>query len=435
MGGKIRLVGGKDFPESNRRPAPDPNRQPTARGENLLTDKAIAKWVREGMKKPLRDGAALYLVGGQRGPVWRIDYRRPADRKENTYTVGSYGQGADEFTLAQARKERDTVRDWLKTGLDPNVEKKAQKARTIAAQGMTFEKLANEWFAKAKLEWTSKKHIAGRRTTLDKDLLATLGSLPVADLEASPPTALAALQRIEERGAYEMVAKARVVGSMICRYGIVTNRMKSDPFAHLGAALKRPPVVNRATVGGADMPGLFEALSKVPAELNTKLALYFQIATAVRPGEVRFAPWKEIDGDVWRIPAERMKMRSPFVQPLSPLALKILERARDLRQTGKPDELIFPGFTRHGALSENAFTSLLARCGFFGRQTAHGFRAAFSTWAHEQHEADPDVIEACLAHVKEGVRGIYNRAAYLTRRRELLKAWGEQLEAWGLLLP
>jgi hypothetical protein len=79
--------------------------------------------------------------------------------------------------------------------------------------------------------------------------------------------------------------------------------------------------------------------------------------------------------------------------------------------------------------------ALLARAGYFGRQTAHGFRASFSTWAHEVHEADPDVTEACLAHGKEGVRGIYNRAAYLSRRLELLQAWADQLEAWGMRLP
>ena len=47
---------------------------------------------------------------------------------------------------------------------------------------------------------------------------------------------------------------------------------------------------------------------------------------------------------------------------------------------------------RHGALSENALLALLARAGYFGRQTAHGFRASFSTWAHEVREADPDFL-------------------------------------------
>jgi integrase len=85
-------------------------------------------------------------------------------------------------------------------------------------------------------------------------------------------------------------------------------------------------------------------------------------------------------------------------------------------------------------LSENALLALLARAGYFGRQTSHGFRASFSTWAHEVHEADPDVIEACLAHVKEGIRGIYNRASYLSKRRALLQSWADQCAKWGMKL-
>ena len=130
-----------------------------------------------------------------------------------------------------------------------------------------------------------------------------------------------------------------------------------------------------------------------------------------------------------------MKMPREHVVPLSRQALAIVERARELRQTEDDDALIFPGFTRHGALSENAFLALLARAGFFGRQTAHGFRASFSTWAHEEYEADPDVIEAALAHGKEGVRGVYNRASYLSQRLALLQAWADQCEAWGMRLP
>lgn len=60
--------------------------------------------------------------------------------------------------------------------------------------------------------------------------------------------------------------------------------------------------------------------------------------------------------------------------------------SKPLRTSAAPDALLFPGFSRGGALSENALLALLARAGYFGRQTAHGFRASFSTWAHEVRE-------------------------------------------------
>jgi hypothetical protein len=103
---------------------------------------------------------------------------------------------------------------------------------------------------------------------------------------------------------------------------------------------------------------------------------------------------------------------------LSTQALRVLELARRLRTSNDPGALIFPGFTRYGHLSENAILALLARAGFYGRQTGHGFRASFSTWANETHAADPDVIEACLAHKPAGVRHDYNHATYLAQRRQ-----------------
>lgn len=378
------------------------------------------------------DGKGMYLAGPNGVPLFRIKYRFDGD--ENTYSIGAYGTGADEFTLAKARQERSKVREWLNAGLDPNIEKKAGRARVGKLQGETFGTLAREWHAVKSPSW-SPDHADKRLRLIEQDLLPTLGAIPPADLQSSPETALAVLQRIESRGSHEVASKARIVGSMICRYGIITGRMQHDPFAHLGAALKRPPVEHRATIAGAEMPKLFEAIATVPAEINTKLACYWLILTATRTVEMRFATWGEIDGLRWRIPAERMKMKLEHVVPLSTQAQQVLRTAKPLRTSDATDALLFPGFSKSGALSENALLALLARAGFYGRQTPHGFRASFSTWAHEIHEADPDVIEACLAHVKGGVRGIYNRSSYLSRRLELLQAWADQCTDWGLKLP
>ena len=40
-------------------------------------------------------------------------------------------------------------------------------------------------------------------------------------------------------------------------------------------------------------------------------ALQFAILTATRTSEVVDATWDEIDGDIWTIPAERMKADKP----------------------------------------------------------------------------------------------------------------------------
>jgi integrase len=151
--------------------------------------------------------------------------------------------------------------------------------------------------------------------------------------------------------------------------------------------------------------------------------------TAVRPGELRGARWSEIDtaAALWRIPAERMKMKQPHLVPLSTQALGVLEAMRPL---SAGDELVFPSPYYVGKpLSENTLNSALARMGYKGSHTAHGFRALFSTVANECGH-DPDVIERQLAHQERNeVRAAYHRAAYLKDRAALMQWWADHLDS------
>ena len=76
------------------------------------------------------------------------------------------------------------------------------------------------------------------------------------------------------------------------------------------------------------MPAFFEKLDAYEGDPATKAALELLILTAVRPGELRGARWKEIDDSksLWRIPAERMKMATEHLVPLSTQALEALRK-------------------------------------------------------------------------------------------------------------
>jgi integrase len=374
----------------------------------------------------------MYLAVQPSGAkLWRLKCRR--EGRENLFAIGEYPA----VSLADARVERDRARELIRAGKNPATERRVARARGNASQASTFSAIAEEWFKAAaaganreRRPW-SPAHRSAQRTRLDEYLAKDLGELPLIEVKA--PQLLEVLRKLEDRGALEVAAKCRVMASQIFRYAIATSRAEVDPADLLRGAIARPERKHRATVAGQDLPRLFDALREVPAESVTKLALAWIILTVSRTSETRFAPWGEIEGGkLWRIPSTRMKMRLDHLVPLSRQAQEILTAAAALRASKAGEALIFPGFTRHGALSENAFLALLARAGYFGRQTAHGFRAAFSTWAHEVAEADPDVIEACLAHTRGDIRGIYNRAQYLSRRRELLQRWADQCSAWGL---
>jgi integrase len=152
-------------------------------------------------------------------------------------------------------------------------------------------------------------------------------------------------------------------------------------------------------------------------------ALEFAILTAGRSGEIRGARWSEINGDVWEIPAERMKTHRAHRVPLTAEALDVLNAVH-----GLDGDLVFPSIVRTGGarpMSDTVFAALMKR---MKREdlTTHGFRSTFRDWCSESAHADREVAEAALAHsLGDKVERAYARSDLFERRRDLMEAWAK----------
>ena len=149
-----------------------------------------------------------------------------------------------------------------------------------------------------------------------------------------------------------------------------------------------------------------------------------------RPGELRKALWSEINLNeaVWKIPAERMKMRRQHAVPLS---RQVLAYLRELHSLTGPNGYVFPAF--HTSLrpqSENTMNQAFRRMGYVvGEITAHGLRTTASTLLNESGKWSPDAIERSLAHAdKDSIRGIYNRGRYWDERVAMHQWWSDYLD-------
>lgn len=93
---------------------------------------------------------------------------------------------------------------------------------------------------------------------------------------------------------------------------------------------------NRAAISQSELPDYLKKLDSYSGDPVIKLAMRLILLTFVRTGELRGARWEEFDVDQgeWRIPAERMKMRSPHIVPLSPQALAVVEELKPLLDRG-----------------------------------------------------------------------------------------------------
>ena len=367
-----------------------------------LTAPAVSNAAPAPKSYRLADGGGMYLEVMPNGSkYWRLKYRFAG--KEKRLALGVYPK----MSLAEARKERDKAKAFLKDGNDPAEEmsKKALKAANMTSAENSLEAVAREWFGMRTHIWVPG-HAADVKRRLEVNIFPDLGRRPIAEIDA--PDLLATVRKIEERGSYDLAHRVLAVCGQVFRYGIATGRCKRDVSADLRGALTPHKKQHQSAVKPEELPELLRAIDSYNGDRQTQLALKLLAHTFVRTNELIGAEWGEFDIDaaLWIIPAGRMKMKTEHVVPLSAESITILE---ELKAIGGGNRFVFPGRNRDKPISNNTLLFALYRLGYKGKMTGHGFRAVASTALNEMGFR-PDVIERQLAHCERNeIRGAYNR--------------------------
>ena len=370
----------------------------------------------------LADGLGMYLeVTAAGGKDWGIKYSHAG--KEKRLALGVY----PDVTLAEARKRRDKARDTLAAGEDPGQLKREAKLKQALMDATTFEAVARQWWA----HWKgprSPRHADYVIRRLEADVFPAIGSRPLASITA--PQLLSMAKGIEARGALDMAKRSLQTCGQIMRYAVAHGQIDRNPAADVrpSDALKPRQKVNYARLDAKDVPELLRKIEAYQGRAYTRLAMKLMAFTFVRTGELIGARWAEFNLETaeWRIPAERMKMRTPHIVPLAPQAVEVLQALQTL-SGGRT--LLFPGERDHERpMSNNTILAALKRMGYAGRMTGHGFRGLASTILHEQGHPH-HLIELQLAHQeRDQVAAAYNHATYLADRRIMMKAWADHLD-------
>lgn len=369
----------------------------------------------------LSDGAGLYLEVVPSGSrYWRMKYR--FNGKEKRMAFGVYPA----VSLAQARVLRDEARKKLADGIDPSVAKKKEKLVRDVQLNNTFQNVALEWHRTKQGRW-SEGYASDILVAFNKDIFPYIGQQPINEIK--PLVMLNVLRRMENRGATEKARKVRQRCSEVFRYAIVTGRAEYNPAADLTSAMTVHEPKHYPFLIVEELPDFFKALSGCKGSPLVILAAHLLILTGVRTGELRGAYWREFELEkaVWEIPPDRMKMKRPHLVPLSTQALEVVQQLKVM--TGRY-QLVFPGRNdSRKTMSEASINQTFKRMGYTGRVTGHGFRHTMSTVLHEEG-FNTEWIETQLAHVdKNAIRGTYNHAQYLERRREMMQWYGDFIES------
>lgn len=371
----------------------------------------------------LSDGGGLYLEVTHKGSkLWRLKYRYLG--KEKKLCIGEYPT----ITLAEARDVRANAKKLLSQGNDPSSEKKSQKKEAIRNAHNTFKAMALEWHETFKGKWT-KRHADTVLRRLEMDIFPHIGSMPINEIRASD--LIEVLKRVQKRGAYEPAHRLRQYCNQIFRYAIVLEIAHSNPAAEIGTVLKPIKKGHYACLEIHEIPDLLKAMERNEARLHTdtRQGMRLLMLTLVRTKELIEAKWDEFDFEKaqWTIPASRMKMKTEHIVPLSRQALEILH---DLKQRHGQWDWILPGhYAPHKHMSNNTILKGLARLGFQGRMTGHGFRALGMTAIMEKLGYPHEVVDIQLAHSKgNATRRAYDRTKFLEKRKIMMQEWADYLD-------
>lgn len=366
-------------------------------------------------------GGLFLLVQPSGALLWRFRFK--AHGIEKKLSLGSF----PDVTLQLARKKRDEARAKLEDGVDPVEEKRQHKLEAELAARTTFRLVAEEYIQKMEREGRSPATIKKARWFLD--LLPDIAKRPISAV--TPHELLDALKRVERRGHHETAQRLRAFAGRVFRYGFATLRTDRNPADILRGALTVPQVRHHAAILEPLKVGeLLRAIEGYNGRIENRIALQLAPHLFLRPGELRQGKWPEIDfvGKVWRVPAERMKMKQPHVVPLSRQSLYLLQ---ELRSIGNPSDFLFPALhTSKRSICENTLNTALRRLGYSREEmTSHGFRAMASTLLNESGLWHPDAIERALAHgEKDKVRAAYHRGTHWAERVRMAQWWSDHLD-------
>ena len=365
------------------------------------------------------DSGGLYVLVKPTGSVlWQQKYR--FNRKEQTASFGPYPR----VSLKEARIKREELKKQLLDGLDPRRVKRSQ----IQSPSNTFQAVAEEWLLNQQ-EVLKENTLEKARQHLRSRIFPALANIDISEIE--PPMVLEVIRKIESEGFNETAHRCKQRMSQVFAYGIATGRCQRNPTSDLARALKPVVTKHRAAITDPKLVGeLMRSIDDYSGQPAVSAGLYIMARTFLRPWELRFAEWSEIDFEraLLTIPKARAKGREKL-EHLVPLSSQVLDKFRELQGFNGNCRYVFETLKRGQPFSENSLNNALKRMGYGGNiMTTHGYRAMASTLLHERGYP-PEVIELQLAHKQRNqVAAAYNRSARLEDRVKMMQDWADYLD-------
>jgi integrase len=328
-----------------------------------------------------------------------------------------------EVTLAEARERARETLTRAEKGEAPQP-RAEHRAELEARSRDTFAAVRELFLARyigRQQRRPAPRTLAEMGRALSSDAMRTWDARPIADV--TERDIIEVLDELAARGADVMANRLLAYLRLLFKFAQSRRIVTGNPAAAVakpGAETARARVLTleelRVIWQATDDDNLFSGIVRL------------LMLTGQRRDEVAGMRWSEVEGDTWKLPAERTKNHRAHVVHLSESALAILEARRaEQAAMGMATSYVF---TSAGPAPFSGYSKSKARLDSRAPLPApwrlHDLRRSFVTHCADRLRIAPHVIEATVNHVsgsKAGVAGVYNRAEYLDERRAALDAW------------
>lgn len=340
--------------------------------------------------------------------VWL--YRDHETNKLKRKTLGRYGDGDSQLTLAAARKALETAKKKHDAG----------ELNATANVPKTVEELCAVFYQDRILPHLRRPEAV--KQVIDHDINPVLGRKPLATL--STVAVVNCVQVVVKRGAIAHAGKVTSILKQLFKFAEGRGYIDRSPAyaldkKDLGVVLNK----RDRWLKTEELKPVWDAISEAPKmSLPVKNALKTLMLTGVRTGELLQAEWCNIDLErrEWFIPKQHTKTFSEWTVPLTDEVCQLIEELQ-----GIDPVYVFPG--KNGQITDKVLGRAMRRlfeCGVLtiDRATPHDFRRTIRTHL-ERLNVQPHIAEKCLNHSLGAINAVYNQNSYLDERREALERW------------
>jgi len=386
-----------------------------------LTDTGIKGLKAKTKRYQKSDGAGLLLeVMPSGSKIWRYRYSLHGKRQP-TVTIGDYPAVSLEVARERARRYTKIVASGVSPVADARKDRGSEKK-----DGDSVEEFAKFWMQE-ELKAKSESYRKTTQRALEKDVYPAIGKKLLEDV--TPGDVLAICDKIKARGAPKMALTTRNVIKRMYEFAIARQKVRTNPGQALVARFIATQESRTRVLTPIEIGTMLRAVYASDIRRPLKLAVHLLVLLMVRKSELLLAEWDEFDfyEGVWRIPAERMKMKREHWVYLPSQAINMFQELRSL----SGGMLVFPSSRgRHEApIAKPTLNTAVKALGLdMEHFVLHDFRRTASTHLNEMG-LPPNAIEKALAHEINGIAGVYNRAEYAEERAKILQHWANFVQA------